>query len=115
MSKASDTAKAVWEATKDIPIGTATSTTTTVRTWSRKHDDGTVETTTETTKDFTIKPSKTGAKLGALAGATHRRLSVCGYWGNSRRHSRLDIRPGMIHDREERYTWLRGHLRQSVR
>ena len=27
------------------------------------------ETVTETTRDFTIKPSKSGAKLGAIAGA----------------------------------------------
>ena len=39
------------------------------RTWTRKRDDGTPETVTEIKKDFTIKPSKTDAKLGAIAGA----------------------------------------------
>lgn len=69
MSKAKDMAKAMWKAkdvVKDIPIGTS-ATTTTIRTWTKKRDDGTVETTT--TKDFTIKPSRSGAKYGAMAGA----------------------------------------------
>ncbi len=39
------------------------------RTWTEPRADGSIETITETKKDFTIKPSKTGAKLGALAGA----------------------------------------------
>lgn len=47
----------------------ATNSVTTIRTWTRKRDDGTPEIVTETTKDFTIKPSKRGAKLGAIAGA----------------------------------------------
>ena len=68
MSKANDTAKVIWEACKNIGTN-ATTSTTTIRTWTRKRDDGTPETVTETKKDFTIKPSKTGAKLGAIAGA----------------------------------------------
>lgn len=47
----------------------ATETTYTTRTWTEPRADGSIETITETKKDFTIKPSKTGAKLGALAGA----------------------------------------------
>ena len=79
---------AIWNSilgdTKDAlknSVGRAISSTTTIRTWTRKRDDGIPETVTETKddwtpetvteikKDFTIKPSKTGAKLGAIAGA----------------------------------------------
>ena len=61
----------ILEGTKDVwksGFRGFTSSVTTIRTWTRKRDDGTQETVTETKKDFTIKPSKSGAKLGAIAG-----------------------------------------------
>ena len=65
--KNSDTIR---EVLRDIPLGeSVVGTTKTIRTWSKHRDDGSVEETTQTTREFTIKPSKTGAKLGAIAGA----------------------------------------------
>ena len=65
--KNSDTIR---EVLRDIHLGESLVGTTPTRTiWSKKHDDGSVEETTQTTREFTIKPSKTGAKLGAIAGA----------------------------------------------
>ena len=60
------------EVLKNVDVGTTESlvgNTTTRTLWSKKHDDGSVETTTETKREFTIKPSKSDAKLGAVAGA----------------------------------------------
>ena len=67
--KNSDTIKEVLRNISPNPQSAVVNTKT-IRTWTKKHDDGSVETTTETKREFTIKPSKSGAKLGAIAGAT---------------------------------------------